>query len=475
MKRHIAAPLSRRSFIRHSLGAGAALGALAGPQILSFAQGDKSLRAGEATVDSTPPKGIELAGFHYPVGGNPRFITDIRQPTGVRALVLQQNLTQVAILSIDILAVTTPMAERVQQAVEAKTGIPAANVRLCATHSHSMPTFAYLRQWGTVPEEYMKSVEAKAVEAVTLAQADCAEAVMFTGGSQAEGGNFNRTVKGSKTDKDFTPESTDDERWLDTLLQVLYFERGAGKTNILWYHFSSHPVCYADGLAGPDWPGLVAQRVQENFKMTPSFLQGHAGDVNPGDGVKWIGEPEPSANAVYAAVDRAMAKLEKVDVDVLRSMTRPFEMPLDIALYQQWLKEYEAAPDKCNNGNWVDAGFAKDWFEATRAKAWTGTTLPAPISCIQLGNTALAFHASELYSFYGLDIRHKSPFEHTIVVGYADGALGYVTDPKSYDPADGGNYGAVVVPKILDLPPFTRETGRALTAGLGALLRDTAV
>ena len=85
MKRHTAAPLSRRSFIRRSLGAGAALGALTGPQILSFAQGDKTLRAGEATVDSTPPKGIELAGFHYPIGGKPRFITDIRQPSAVRA------------------------------------------------------------------------------------------------------------------------------------------------------------------------------------------------------------------------------------------------------------------------------------------------------------------------------------------------------------------------------------------------------
>ena len=475
MKRHSSAPLNRRTFIRRSLGAGAALGALTGPQILSFAQGDKTLRAGEATVDSTPPKGIELAGFHYPVGGNPRFITDIRQPSAVRALVIQHNLTQVAILSIDILAVTAAMTSRVQQAVEAKTGIPAANVRLCATHTHSMPTFAYLRQWGTVPEEYMKTVEDKAVEAVTLAQADCVSAEMFVGGSQAEGGNFNRTVKGSKTDKDFTPESTDEERWLDTLLQVLYFERGEGKSGILWYHFSSHPVCYGDGLAGPDWPGLVAQQVKENYKMTPSFLQGHAGDVNPGDGVKWIGDAEPSAKAVYAAIDRAMGKLEKVDVDVLRCVSRSFEMPLDIALYEQWMKEYETAPEKCNSGNWVDAGFAKDWFDASRAKAWSRTTLPTPISCIQIGNTGLAFHSSELYSFYGLDIRHKSPFAHTVLVGYADDAIGYVTDPKSYEPADGGNYGAVVVPKILDLPPFTPESGRALAAGLGELLRDTAV
>ena len=473
MKRTPSSLLNRRTFLAQSLGAGASI--VAAPQILSFAQGDKTFRAGEASVDTTPPVEIELAGFHYPIGGTPRFITGTRQKTAVRALVLQQNLTQVAILSIDILAVSDAMAVRVQQAVEAKTGIPAANVRLCATHTHSMPTFAYLRQWGTVPEEYLKTVEAKAVEAVELAQADCAEAVLFVGGSPAEGGNFNRTVKGSRTDKDFTPESTDEERWLDTLLQVLYFERAEGKAGILWYHFSSHPVCYNDGLAGPDWPGLVAQRVQETFGMTPSFLQGHAGDVNPGDGVKWIGEPEPSANAVYAAIDRAMTKFEKIEVDVLRCISRPFAMPLDRALHQQWLDDYAAAPAQCASGVWVDAGFAKEWYEASRDRAWAGDTLPTPISCIQIGNTGLAFHASELFSFYGLDIRHKSPFAHTLLVGYADGALGYVTDPKSYETGDGGNYAAVVVPKILDLPPFTPEAGRALAAGIGGLLRDVAV
>lgn len=475
MKPTVTPPLSRRTFIRHSLGAGAALGALTGPQILSFAQGDKTLYAGEATVDSTPPEGIELAGFHYPVGGNPRYITGIRQPTAVRALVLKQNLTQVAVLSIDILAVTDAMTARVGKAVEAKTGIPAANVRLCATHTHSMPTFAYLRQWGTVPEEYMKTVEEKCLEAVTLAQADLAEATFFVGGSPAEGGNFNRTVKGSKTDKDFTPESTDGERWLDTLLQVLYFERAGGKPGILWYHFSSHPVCFNDGQAGPDWPGLVANQVRDAYKMTPAFLQGHAGDVNPGDGVKWIGDPEPSAKAVVAAIDRAMSRLEKVEVDVLRSVTRPFDMPLDLAMYQQWMKDYEAAPDNCNAGVWVDAGFAKEWFEASRAKTWSAAALPTPISCIQIGNAALAFHASELFSFYGLDIRHRSPFDYTLLVGYADGAIGYVTDPTAYNEGDGGIYAAVVVPKILDIPPFTREAGRAYASGIGALLRDTAV
>ncbi|MCF6286643.1 MAG: neutral/alkaline non-lysosomal ceramidase N-terminal domain-containing protein [Candidatus Hydrogenedentes bacterium] len=464
--------LNRRSFLSHSLCAAAAT--LAGPTIFS-ARAEGVFRVGEAHVDSTPPKGIELAGFHYKVGGNPRYITDIRQKTAVRALVLQKGETQVALISVDIAGVSDTMAVRVQQAVAAKTGIPAVNVRLCATHTHSMPTFAFWRQWGTTPEDYMKTVEAKAVEAVVRAQADCAEGVAHIGSQQAVGGNFNRTSKTWKTDADYSTDSTDDERWLDTMLHVLYFERGAGKHNILWYNFAAHPVCYADGEAGPDWPGLVTQSIQDSLKVTPSYLQGHAGDVNPGDGVGRRGEAEQPANAVVEALNGAMNSLQKIDVDVLRSETTIFQMSLDLENYRNWLATYKADPTACASGNWVDAGFAKEWYEANANRKWAAPKYPASISAVQLGSVGLAFQPSELFSFYGIKARHNSPFDHTLVTGYTDGFIGYVADPKSFNKGDGGQYAAMTVPMILDIPPYTPEAGRELSQGLSALLKSTAV
>ncbi|MBX3179238.1 MAG: neutral/alkaline non-lysosomal ceramidase N-terminal domain-containing protein [Candidatus Hydrogenedentes bacterium] len=465
----------RRSFLRRAVCAGSLLGASAGPQVLSFAQGDKTFRAGEAHVDATPPLEIELAGFHYPVGGTPRHITGIRQPAAVRALVLEQNLTQVALVSLDIAAVSEEMSRSVGKAVAEKTGIPASNVRLCATHTHSMPTFAYWRQWGLIPEEYRAAVEAKIVEAVVKAQADCAEAALFVGGSPAEGGNFNRTSKTWKNEAEFGPGSSDADRWLDRLVQVLYLERAGGKPGILWYHFASHPVCYNDGQAGPDWPGLVTDRITAEYGMVPSFLQGHAGDVNPGDGVKWIGEAEPSANAVVAAIDRAMSRLERIPVDGIGAVEKPMALPLDLERYRQWLSAYAENPAACASGVWVDAGFAKEWYEASVQKNWTEPVLRAPASAIRLGSVGLAFHPSELFSYYGLAIRRQSPFDHTLVTGYADGSIGYVTDPAAYNEGDGGIYAAVTVPKIIDIPPFTPEAGRELAAAMIALLRSATV
>ena len=48
---------------------------------------------------------------------------------------------------------------------------------------------------------------------------------------------------------------------------------------------------------------------------------------------------------------------------------------------------------------------------------------------MRIGNIGLAFHPAELYSYYGLAIRRDSPFADTIVVGYADGIIGYLADP----------------------------------------------
>ena len=106
------------------------------------------------------------------------------------------------------------------------------------------------------------------------------------------------------------------------------------------------------------------------------------------------------------------------------------------------------------------ARFATDWFEAAKRWDLQQTSCISPISVIQLGEVGLLFHPAELYSYYGLEIRRDSPFEHTLVIGYTDDFIGYLTDPKAYQT---GEYAAIVVPKITDLPLFTAEAARVFT------------
>ena len=454
----------RRDFLKTAVAVaatGAARWAMAGGD-------ERRLLAGEGVVDITQPLGAEMGGFHRPPGKERR-ITSIRQPSAVRALVLKFAETEIAVCSLDVAMVSQEMAARVRSAVARQTGIPAANVRVCATHTHSMPGFCFLRQWGAIPQEFMAVVEQRTVEAVRQAKDDLAAAEVALGKSRVKGGNYNRTAKKTcKTDERFTHDSSDDDRWLDTTLQALLFHR-AGKRTLLWYHFSAHAVCFSDEAAGPDWPGMVAELLRKNEKLQPSFLQGHCGDVDPGNGGSPRNGPEQTVQAIYLALQKAIASAVPLPVDRLRTLREPFSVPLDMALLKSWLQQYQKEPEKCVKGPWVDAGFAADWFRANAQRDLSQTHLPCTLSAVQLGEVALLFHPGELYSYYGLAIRRDSPSRETLVVGYTDGLLGYLCDPKAYQ---AGEYAAVVVPKILDNPPFAPTAARQMTAAALAMLNS---
>jgi len=428
------------------------------------------LEAGEGIADITPPLGIELAGFHKPPGKERR-ITGIRQPTAARALVLRTLGTQAAIVVLDVLGFSGDVARGFQRRVARQTGIPASQVRVCATHSHSAPSLMFLRQWGAVSKEYNQLVETRAVEAVVAAKKDLAPADLYLGKDRVLGGNHNRNSKSWKTDTEFTTDSGDHERWLDTTLHALYFQREKPRRNLLWYQFSAHAVCYTDTLAGPDWPGLVATKMQERDDLRPSFLQGHCGDVNPGDGATSLGDPEKVSEAIYVALHHAANHSEFVEVDDIRMLTQEVKIPLDLERLQSQIAGYRENPAACTKGEWVDAPFAEDWFKSAVKWKQGHNTYTTRISAMRLGQVGFLFHPAELFSCYGLTIRRDSPFPNTVVVGYSDDMIGYVTDPAAYEK---GEYAAVVVPKIIGLPPFKTKAGRELAGAAVAALKKLA-
>ncbi|MCP4263405.1 MAG: hypothetical protein GY774_38745 [Planctomycetes bacterium] len=96
--------------------------------------GEASIRAGSSKVNITPPLGVKLIGSY----GKPS--DSILDDLYVKALVLNDGSTTIAIVSADLLY--TPLEEitnPVREIIKEKTGIPAENVLVCATHTHSGP------------------------------------------------------------------------------------------------------------------------------------------------------------------------------------------------------------------------------------------------------------------------------------------------------------------------------------------------
>jgi hypothetical protein len=433
----------------------------------AFAADTPVFRAGEGVTDITPPVGTELAGFHKPLGKERRS-TAVRQPASARALVIA-NLSDPAyefvIVSLDICAVSQEFCRDVKKVISRRTGIAPENIRIAATHTHSMPTLRYFMQWGRLPEDYRQMVATQIVEAVSLAKKDLRPAKLFLGKERVEGASHNRTSEKFKTEDLFTKDSTDEERWLDRTLHALYFVR-EGAPNLLWYQFSAHPVCYADQSTGPDFPGLVALKMKTATGISPSFLQGHCGDVNSGTSDR--GDAEKVSDAIVKSLQQAITNTRPVDVARIRQVTGTFNAPLDIEFHKRQLEEYRSDPTNCVKGVWVDAEFAREWHEIASKWDLTQESYATPISALALGDVALLFHPGEFYSVYGLTIRRDSPFRDTLVIGYVDDLIGYIPDPKAYAAKE---YSAIVVPKIMSLPCYKPEVGRALTAASLDLLR----
>ena len=96
------------------------------------------------------------------------------------------------------------------------------------------------------------------------------------------------------------------------------------------------------------------------------------------------------------------------------------------------------------------------------------THLPITLAAVRVGPAALLFHPAELYTYYGLAIQRGSPFASTLVVGYADGYVGYLTDPRAYQRSE---YAAVKVPTILNYPQFAPDAAQVMTDAAVELLK----
>src|SRR5437868_15357051 len=87
-----------------------------------------ALRAGAAKVDVTPALS-EL----------PRNYEGIFDHLYSRAIVLESGASTAALITVDAGAVPDPIWRSVTEQVEKEVGIPAKNVLLTATHTHSAP------------------------------------------------------------------------------------------------------------------------------------------------------------------------------------------------------------------------------------------------------------------------------------------------------------------------------------------------
>jgi neutral ceramidase len=114
------------------------------------------LKAGLATVDITPPVGWRMSGYFYE-----RLSTNIHDPLQAKALVFEQGREKAALVFCDLIGISRHLASQVRQTALRKTGIPAENILIAATHTHTGPLY-----FGALREHFHEAAVAKAKDGI---------------------------------------------------------------------------------------------------------------------------------------------------------------------------------------------------------------------------------------------------------------------------------------------------------------------
>lgn len=376
-----------------------------------------TLEAGVGLVDITPTGEVTLAG-----SPSPKKTAEVKTRLYVRALVLASGGTKVAIVTLDTLKYPVDLTVKARASIEQATGIPAANVILCSSHTHSGPLWSYY------PDKLVTPI----TEAVSKAAHDLTPCTLGMARGRAEGvAECRRVIKdGHAWNRwQLKPDEADKypaEGPADPDFDLLALRSADGKYKAILYNFACHAANNRAPLISADYPGDVELHVQKalGYAVPALFLTGACGDVNPIYSVRRDLFQERLGGEILHCLER----LEPVAKPTLAIEAREFQMP---GREHPEFKEEEVAR------NWP-AQLEHYRKAYTSMKAREQPSYLYFITGIRIGpDFAIVTNADELFCSVALGIKKQSPFKHTMTVEQTNGAHGYVPSAKGFE---GGSY-----------------------------------
>ncbi|MFA5859226.1 MAG: neutral/alkaline non-lysosomal ceramidase N-terminal domain-containing protein [Elusimicrobiota bacterium] len=161
------------------------------------------LAIGVAKVDVTPDKSLFLFGYPHVK----RYSTGVNDPLYASVIAISDLFHQTVIFcSVDIIFITKNIAARVREIVTRRTGIPASNINIAATHTHSGPMTVYMLSNMIDPQvpkedkQYVDELVNKTAEAIIKAYKTRIPAELAVTVADGTGVGGNRRIKGGITD-----------------------------------------------------------------------------------------------------------------------------------------------------------------------------------------------------------------------------------------------------------------------------------
>ena len=422
------------------------------------------LRAGAATSNITPELGAEIIGGFVPFPA-----THVHDELHARCLVLDDGKTKISIVVCDLLGLHRSLCVEARRLTEEATGIPANNILVCGTHTHSAATALGPNRYSSDEPltDYQKFVAKRIADGVKRASNLLRPAEVAFGQVDVPEHLFNRrwfmkdgTVPVNpfgKFDKvKMNPPAgsadlvepaggTDPAVSFIALRETKTSEMPAQSMIAVFSAYSLHYVGgVGDGAISADYFGYYCEalkRLQTSEVKDPPFValmaNGTSGDVNNINFVKPRGRKAPYeqmryvAEDVAAKVNAALAGLTwEADVS-LAAEYRELDLKwraVDDAL-MSWVQETEAKVPATLSKNDLGPIYAGRIKRLAAASPQT----KAPVQVLKIGDICVGTSPCETFTETGLEFKQRCPFKKSFMVELAHGYYGYLPTPRHFD------------------------------------------
>lgn len=413
------------------------------------------LEAGFAKVDITPPEWpVTLRGSF-----SPKKTEAAHDPLHARSLALRNGDGRVVITVVDILYIDQETQDKIKAAAAEKTGWSPQEFLISGTHTHSAPS-AGGDSLEPAEVAFRKHAAEGIAKAIQTAIDNLEPAQVGFGSADEPSEVYNRRwylKEGTMPPNPFGEIDTvkmNPPRDLivkpaaptDPEICVVSVQRANKKPLGLLANYSLHYVgSIPDRLASADYYGEFARiapyrvagsKPPENFVAIMS--NGTSGDIN---NIDFEGKRAPRApfeqirqvaTKAADAVWKATRDIE-YDSDPLvaireRRITLKYRKP-DAKLIEESKKILEMTEEELKEKPRLAIHYAA---RALRLAEGPDTDDVA-IQAIRIGDQAILAMPFEVLVEIGLDLKNRSPFEHTFTIELANGAFGYLPPPNQHE------------------------------------------
>ena len=386
------------------------------------------LQAGFAEVEITPPAGTRKLGWIRNIIG-----TRVLDPLFARAAILESGGQSIAFLQLDTLSIREEEVGEIRRQVAERYGFAGDRLLVAATHNHAGPAIASLGDV-RIEQAYVDALVTHCVSVFGQALEQRVEAELGIGRAVEFNVAFNRrTVMRNgtvRTHANFDdPEALYTEGPIDPEVVVIAARKKNGTLLGALVNFACHPAHHGpDEVFSAGFPGVLARELKLQGCPLSLFLNGAQGNLVTSN---------PAQKGADLSMEQAGERLAQAASRALTGMAYRSEVKLEarsrtVSLPFRTITEDEIRGTVRGAQRFVDPSAYEREMPALVEKIKKLRCQTAELQVFFLDQHAVVALPAECFVELGLRIKERAHPLRAVVVGLANGMVGYVPHPEAF-------------------------------------------